>query len=154
MVRTCRNALLAGAIVYLLVTPVSAGAEPNDDIAAAAAKWAAALAQHDAEKIVALYAADAVLWPTMSPTIRSGQAAIREYFVAAFKTPELKVSFGQQSIRTYGSTAVNSGDYTFSFVRDGETRTLPARYSFTYIKSGSGWLIVDHHSSPIPKPSM
>jgi hypothetical protein len=47
-------------------------------------------------------------------------------------------------------TAVNTGYYTFSYVKDGEAKSLPARYSFTYVKRGDVWLIVDHHSSAIP----
>lgn len=78
---------------------------------------------------------------------------MREYFVTAFKAlPGLKVSFGQQLIRVYGDTAVNTGYYTFSYVRDGETKTLPARYSFTFVKDGGRWMIVDHHSSAVPAP--
>jgi hypothetical protein len=66
--------------------------------------------------------------------------------------PGRKVAFGDQLIRVYGDTAVNTGYYTFSFVKDGETKSLPARYSFTYVKSGERWLIVDHHSSAMPSP--
>ena len=61
--------------------------------------------------------------------------------------PSLKVNFGEQLIRVYGDTAVNTGYYTFSYVKDGETKTLPARYSFTFVKEGGNWMIVDHHSS-------
>jgi hypothetical protein len=50
----------------------------------------------------------------------------------------------------YGGAAVNTGYYTFSYVKDGETKTWPARYSFTYVKKGERWLIVDHHSSAMP----
>jgi hypothetical protein len=52
----------------------------------------------------------------------------------------------------YGNTAVNTGYYTFSYVNDGETKSLPARYSLTYVKNGERWLIVDHHSSALPSP--
>jgi hypothetical protein len=37
----------------------------------------------------------------------------------------------------------------FSYVKDGETKTIPARYSFMYVKDGDQWLIADHHSSAI-----
>jgi hypothetical protein len=51
----------------------------------------------------------------------------------------LKVAFGDQLIRVYDcGTAVNTGYYTFSYVKDGETKSLPARYSFTYVKRGRG----------------
>jgi hypothetical protein len=70
----------------------------------------------------------------------------------AFKVlPGLKVAFGDQLTRVYVcDTAVNTGYYTFSYVKDGETKSLPARYSFTYVKRGDAWLIVDHHSSAVP----
>ena len=98
-----------------------------------------------------LYSDDAVLWGTLSPTVRADRAALRDYFVTAFKVlPGLKVTFGDQLMRVYGDTAVNTGYYTFSYVKDGETKSLPARYSFTYVKNGEHWLIVDHHSSAIP----
>ena len=64
--------------------------------------------------------------------------------------PNLKVAFGEQLIRVYGTTAVNTGYYTFSYVKDGESKTLPARYSFTLVKDGEKWIIVDHHSSAMP----
>ncbi|MGB2597518.1 MAG: DUF4440 domain-containing protein [Pseudolabrys sp.] len=80
--------------------------------------------------------------------VRSDRSALRE----AFKVlPGLKVAFGDQLIRVYDcDTAVNTGYYTFSYVKDGETKSLPARYSFTYVKRGDAWLIVDHHSSAVP----
>jgi hypothetical protein len=39
------------------------------------------------------YADDAVLWGTLSPTVRSDRTALRDYFVTAFKVlPGLKVT--------------------------------------------------------------
>jgi uncharacterized protein (TIGR02246 family) len=126
---------------------------PREEVAEATRAWARALGEDDPDKVLPLYADDAVLWGTLSPTVRSDRAALRDYFVTAFKVlPGLKVGFGDQLIRVYGSTAVNTGYYTFSYVKDGETKTLPARYSFTFVKSGERWLIVDHHSSAMPPP--
>jgi uncharacterized protein (TIGR02246 family) len=143
----------AGSVltVILLSLAPAASAEPKEDVAAAAASWATALGADDPDKVLPLYADDAVLWGTLSPTVRANRAALNDYFIGAFKVlPGLKVAFGEQLIRVYGGTAVNTGYYTFSYVKDGETKSLPARYSFTYTKNGDRWLIVDHHSSAMP----
>ena len=137
----------------LLLVATGAFAGPKEDVARATMKWGEALGQNDPDKVVALYAPDAVLWGTLSPAVRADQAALRDYFETAFKRlGNLKVVFGQQLIRVYGTTAVNTGYYTFSFVKDGEPKTLPARYSFTFVKDGENWVIVDHHSSAMPPP--
>ena len=139
--------------IVLLSFATVASAGPKEDVAAATLSWAQALGEDDPDKVLPLYSDDAVLWGTLSPTLRADRTALRDYFVTAFKVlPGLKVAFGDQLIRVYGGTAVNTGYYTFSYVRDGETRSLPARYSFTYVKSGENWLIVDHHSSAMPPP--
>jgi uncharacterized protein (TIGR02246 family) len=126
---------------------------PKDEVAEATQTWAQALGEDDPDKVLPLYAEDAVLWGTLSPTVRADRAALRDYFVTAFRVlPGLKVAFGDQLIRVYGNTAVNTGYYTFSYIKDGETKSLPARYSFTFVKNGERWLIVDHHSSAMPTP--
>jgi uncharacterized protein (TIGR02246 family) len=144
--------LLLGLSLGLSTGP-AAVAGPKEDVAAATAKWADIFAQNNPDTILALYARDGVLWGTLSPTVRSDPSAVRAYFVAAFAAlPQAKVSFGDQLIRVYGNTAVNTGYYTFSYVKDGETKSIPARYSFAYVKDGDAWLIVDHHSSAVPPP--
>ena len=143
--------VVLGAGMLLSASVAEAGAK--EDVAAATMKWGQTLGQNDPDKVVLLYAPDGVLWGTISTTLRSDRAALREYFVTAFKAlPGLRVTFGEQLIRVYGGTAVNTGYYTFSYVKDGETKTLPARYSFTLVKDGENWMIVDHHSSVIPTP--
>jgi uncharacterized protein (TIGR02246 family) len=147
---SARLCLLGSA---LLVMTTLAAADPKDDVGAATMKWAQTLGQNDPDSVLALYATDGVLWGTLSPTVRADRAALRDYFVTAFRVlPNLKVTFAQQLIRVYGQTAVNTGYYTFSYVKDGETKTLPARYSFTFVKDGEKWMIVDHHSSAMPAP--
>jgi uncharacterized protein (TIGR02246 family) len=147
------KSLLTGALALsLFVCPTAISfANPQDDVAAATSAWGNALGEDNPDKVLPLYSDDAVLWGTLSPTVRADRAALRDYFVTAFKVlPNLKVKFGDELIRVYGDTAVNTGYYTFSYVKDGETKTLPARYSFTFVKKGDHWLIVDHHSSAMP----
>jgi uncharacterized protein (TIGR02246 family) len=146
------SATLALSIV-LLSFASNALAGPKEEVAEATLAWGRALGEDDPDKVLPFYANDAVLWGTLSPTVRADRAALRDYFVTAFKVlPGLKVAFGDQLIRVYGATAVNTGYYTSSYVKDTETKSLPARYSFTYVKSGERWLIVDHHSSAMPSP--
>jgi hypothetical protein len=111
--------------------------------------WGRAVGEDDPDKMLPFYSNYAVLWGTLSPTARANRAALRDYFVTAFKVlPGLKVAFGDQLIRVYGNAAVNTGYYTFFYLKDGETKSLPARYSFTF-KSREYWLIVDHLSSAL-----
>jgi uncharacterized protein (TIGR02246 family) len=139
--------------IGLLLAGSGAVAGAKEEVAAATTKWGHTVGQNDPDKVVLLYATDGVLWGTLSPKVRSDRAGVRDYFVAAFKAlPGLNVSFGDQLIRVYGDTAVNTGYYTFSYGKDGETKTLPARYSFTFVKTGGNWMIVDHHSSAMPPP--
>ena len=70
-----------------------------------------------------LYAKDAVLWGTLSPTIRSDAAAVKAYFVGAFQAlPKATVKFGDQLIRVYGY-------YTFSPKTGKPNRSRPATAS-------------------------
>ena len=109
------SAALALCIVLLSFSS-TAWVEPKADVAAATLAWGQALGEDDPDKVLTFYSDDAVLWGTLSPTVRSDRAALRDYFVAAFKVlPGLKVAFGDQLIRVYGNAAVNTGYYTFSY---------------------------------------
>jgi uncharacterized protein (TIGR02246 family) len=150
-----RRCIIGGIVLVLgaglALQPAAAG--PQEDVAAAGQKWATVFAENNPDTIMPLYAKDGVLWGTLSPTVRSDPAALKAYFVGAFQAlPKATVKFGDQLIRVYGDTAVNTGYYTFSFTKDGETKSIPARYSFTYVKDGNDWKIVDHHSSAVPPP--
>src|SRR5262245_64928359 len=153
--RTSSKFVTAGfALTVVLVSIIPAAwAGPKEEVSSAASRGAQALVEDDPDKILPFYSEDAVLWGTLSPTVRADRAALRDYFVTAFKVlPGLKVAFGEQLIRIYGATAVNTGYYTFSYLKDGETRSVAARSSFTYVKNGDQWLLVDHHSSAMPVP--
>jgi uncharacterized protein (TIGR02246 family) len=146
------------AVATLLVCGMALpdGADDKDDVAAAMNAWRDSLAKgttEDPGEILTLYAEDGVLWGTISSTRRDDPAAIRDYFVNAYKAlPNLTVIFDNPYIRVYGDTAVNTGYYTFAFEKDGAAQTLPARYSVTLVKRDGDWQIVDHHSSAMPQP--
>lgn len=142
-------------VLFLVLGAIAATAWGGDkeNVAAATAKWAEVFVLDDPDPILSLYDTEGVLWGTISPTRRDTPEALRDYFVKAFKAlPGHKVTFGDQLIRVYGNTAINTGYYTFSFVKDGEAKSIPARYSFVYTKRNGAWKIVDHHSSAMPAP--
>jgi hypothetical protein len=65
-------------------------------------RWTTVLAENNPDTIVALYSKDAVLWGTLSSTVRSDPAGLKSYFVGAFQAlPKLTVKFGEQFIRVY-----------------------------------------------------
>ena len=105
------------------------------------------------DEVVALYTEDGVLWGTVSEQLRDTPAEIRDYFEYFAKLPELSVSSYKGCVRMYDENfAINSGYYTFTYSKDGETKEVPARYSFTYQKNDSNqWKIIEHHSSSLPK---
>jgi len=131
------------------------GASEKDQVAAATQAWIDGMASHDPERVGALYATDAVLWGTTSPTIRDNPAAIRGYFNLLTRVPpDYKGILGEQRIRVYGDVAINTGTYTFiGPARDSAGNALrrPARFTFVYHKRDGRWLIVDHHSSAMPQ---
>src|SRR5262245_32063762 len=108
-------------LMYAVAVGVSAGiigpieiAEHREDVSAATANWANIFGENNPDAILPLYAKDAVLWGTLSPIVRNDPGSIKAYFVGAFNAlPKATVKFGDQLIRIYGNTAVNTGYYTF-----------------------------------------
>lgn len=105
------------------------------------------------EEVVALYAEDGLLWGTVSEQVRDTPAEISDYFEYFAKLPELSVSSYKGCVRMYDENlAINSGYYTFTYDNDGQTKEVPARYSFTYHRDNSDqWEIIEHHSSALPE---
>lgn len=146
---------IVGLVVSLLIlgSPSLTLAGPKEEVAAATQAWIDAMSSRDVERVLTLYDSDAVLWGTLSPTLRENPATISEYFnVLRTRPPSYKAVLGEQHIRVYGDIAINTGTYTFSMVSDGKEIIRPARFSFIYRNRGGRWLIVDHHSSAVPAP--
>lgn len=137
--------------LLMLLGPSLALAGPKEEVGAATQAWVDGMNSHNAEQVVALYDAEAVLWGTRSATLRDTPATVRDYFkILQSVPPSYKVVLDEQRIRIYADLAINTGSYTFSEERDGKAITRPARFSFVYRNRDGHWLIIDHHSSAMP----
>jgi len=136
----------------LMATIVSAQQQADEaaarEVAAATTQWISTFNTRDPAKISALYAPDAVLWGTVSKTIRTTPEEILEYFTeSATRRPNLRMFLGEYHVRLYGDIATNSGYYTSRNPVDGQEIVIPMRFTFTYRNEGGRWMIVNHHSS-------
>ncbi|MFC5523481.1 SgcJ/EcaC family oxidoreductase [Polaromonas jejuensis] len=143
------------SLMFLLLTSacaVKTGATSDgaEQVAAATTAWRAAYDSRDPARIIGMYDTDAVLWGTTAKTVAPTPTAIAEYFKDAASRPTARVTFGEQHLRFYGEVGVNTGYYTFSEVRDGQTVSRPARYTLVFRNRDGKWLVVAHHSSVVP----
>ena len=153
--KTPRNILLAASLFFALAgLPLlaSAACSPKQeaDILALFAQWNRSLATGDAATVDANYARDAVLIPTLSNEIRHTPAERIAYFKEEFLPKKPSGKIDKHYLKCIGDIAINSGLYTFTF---GDGTKARARYTFVYQKQRDGkWLIIEHHSSKMPKP--
>ena len=117
------------------------------EVAALFDRWNASLRTGDPRKVVANYAPDSVLLPTLSNRARFTAAEKEEYFVHfLLRRPEGRID--DRVIETDCNSAIDSGLYTFRFM-DGSS--VKARYTFAYKRVNGEWLISSHHSSAMPE---
>lgn len=123
---------------------------PTEHITALLDDWSAALQSCDPARITDLYAADAVLLPTISYQIRLDPAQIRRYFRNMMEmTPSAR--FNEVHSRLFDSIAINSGIYTFRLHKpDGTPYDMMCRFTFVYRLLNGAWKIIEHHSSTMP----
>lgn len=97
--------------------------------------------------VVANYASDGMLLPTVSNQLRKNPTEIHDYFVKFLKgAPQGKVD--SRIIKIRCNVAQDVGTYTFRF-KDG--KTVHARYTYVYERQNGQWLIAHHHSSAMPE---
>ena len=119
----------------------------KSEITALFEQWNSALQTRDPKQVAALYAADAILLPTVSNKVRHNHDEIEDYFVHFLaKGPQGVID--ESKVRIFGELAINSGVYTFTF-SDGAT--VQARFTYVYRWDGQRWLIIEHHSSAMPE---
>jgi uncharacterized protein (TIGR02246 family) len=135
--------------------PVDAAAE-EAALKAVTAAWLSAYNAGDVEKIVAMYAEDAVLMPPHAP-VATGHAAIRAYLTAdtaGAKAAGVKLVPGAATAGAAGDTGWESGSYT---IADASGATVDSgSYLSVARKSNGKWLYIrDTYNSdrPVPAPA-
>lgn len=120
----------------------------QEEIAALFDRWNQSLLTGDPYQVVANYAVDSVLLPTVSNTPRMTPEQKQDYFEHFLENrPSGKID--SRTIQINCNTAVDVGLYTFTFAKTGAQ--VHARFTYTYKWDGQQWLITSHHSSAMPE---
>jgi uncharacterized protein (TIGR02246 family) len=152
------RALTARFALAAITAGLSAGAHAHSEecrattdaeIAALFDRWNAALATGEPAKVVANYATESILLPTVSNKPRLTPADKLDYFEMFLKLkPQGKIDM--RTVQVGCNSALDAGIYTFTL---GDGRKVQARYTYTYKWDGSQWLITSHHSSAMLEKS-
>ena len=108
--------------------------------------WVEKIRTNDPTQVVSLYHNDGLLLGTFSDIERKGHDLILAYFENLLKS-QVDVEIVTQHKHESDSIITNSGLY--NFIVDG--KTVNARFSFVFIKTGDDWKILSHHSSVLPE---
>ena len=108
--------------------------------------WVDKIRTNDPKQVVSLYHNDGLLLGTFSEVERKGHDLILAYFENLLKS-QVDVEIITQHKHETESLVTNSGLY--NFIVDG--KTVNARFSFVFIKTGDDWKILSHHSSVLPE---
>lgn len=147
------RAFFVFALTLLMTFPNAAFAEKKEtDAEKALDTWLAAVSSGNADTVASLYADDAILLPTLKNHVHDTPAERLEYFKMFTALPKIKGTVNEEHARQYGDdVAINSGIYTFTYEKDGKEVSVPARYSFVFVKDGDAWKVAEHHSSMLPE---
>jgi uncharacterized protein (TIGR02246 family) len=165
MRRTAGLFFLALAVLGGVSAPAPAGARETvaqkscrtlskTQVAAQFDQWNRALLTKRTEAVVAQYAPDATLLPTVENGPLIGPEAIGAYFTKFLKqSPQATIE--TRVIRTGCDIAYDIGLYTFMVDGDqpGARKQVKARFTYVYAPVHGKWLIVHHHSSAFPVTS-
>jgi uncharacterized protein (TIGR02246 family) len=125
----------------------------QNDAADVLATWVTGFNAGDVDAIAGLYSPDATLFGTISPFLTTRPEDVRAYFAAVAESRmQVRLIDAPSVTKIADAGVVLSGLYEFSGPRpDGQSFTMPARYSFVVANIGGHWRILHQHSSPQPK---
>ena len=148
------KALALSFAIAILSTVQSLAQGSVEEISALLGRWAATYGSAESpDEMLSLYAPDAVFFGTGGQTPFLGAHEFGPYFGQQFSNFSVrKVSFIDPVIRTYDSTATATGLYHFEVTtKAGDAIDAVLRFSFALHRGEDGWIIVQHHSSQIPR---
>lgn len=117
-------------------------------------RWNDALQDITGNKVVALYADDATLLPTVENGPYTKADGIKQYFLHFVeRKPVATIDETKRVIKTGCNVAYDIGLYSFSVngAHTDNRETIRARYTFIYKWDGHRWLIEHQHSSMEPQ---
>lgn len=108
--------------------------------------WEQTFNVHAPERLVVLYADDALFQGTSSDKLYIGAKEISTYF-HGIATVKMDV---WHSVTLAHNLILVVGNYVFSQLRNDHQVSTPARFTFVLRREDGAWKIVHHHSSAIP----
>ena len=152
-------ALLCCGLLALAASTIALASDdksPEDTFRAGTAEWVAAYNAGDVDKIVALYAEDAIVMPPDAPSA-SGHAAIRAHMtkdIASTKAAGVTLSDVNSSAGASGDLGWHAGSFA---VLDADGKTVgTGKYSEIWQKKNGKWLIIRdiwNNDAPAPAPA-
>jgi len=115
------------------------------------ARWNDALQTGNPEQVAALYTKDCLFLPTLDDKYRIGREKATEYFVHFLaKKPFGTIVDDGVIASDDGNSYTHVGLYDFEVGEPDNRSVAHARFTYTWQKVGSEWLISHHHSSLVP----
>ena len=109
--------------------------------------WGSSVEAQDKVAVLNHYHDNAVLWPTLSDTLRTDREAISDYFSHFLPKIAGPVQWDHSVYQPIDATHVIwSGTYTFQLVSGPTT----ARFTYGLRYDNGRWTIYHHHSSLLP----
>lgn len=153
-INAAARTIAASICLIFLALPRPALGGPAEDANAALDEFSTAYTANDIERLVALYAPDAILLGTNSPAISQGRDAVRAYFTnlklaGSGNSNEIQE---RRTIAISDKAVVITGFYQFTRMADGKPTPGPARFTVLLTNVDGRWLIAHQHSSPRAAP--
>ncbi len=143
--------LMIGAFLVGAIPGVWAG--PAEETAQMADQWMKAFHEGNLDAITALYAKDAVFTPFLGPFRVEGREGIRAAFGGLFRGfPTRSYIPRHVNFRVYGDSVIRHFYWVMTLVdAKGNVNTYNGRASVVYMVVDGQRVIVEHHTSLLPK---